>query len=107
MLKICKCSPPENAAASTSVFCFNQVKRCDPTPPAVWARYKLECEQNPRWRKSLLPGLLGPGVLQLEGFPQGKAEGQEWRGPQGKLQVGGSSLSCPLWKHPIHSTPTD
>lgn len=95
MLTICKCSPPENAAASTSVFCFNQVKRCDPDTPSSLGSLSWRCEQN-QWRKGLLPGLLGPRLLQLEGFPQGKAGGQEWRGPQGKLPGGKAPVSVAL-----------
>lgn len=94
MLTICKCSPPENAAASTSVFFFNQVKRCDPDAPSSLGSLSWRCEQN-QWRKGLLPGLLGLRLLQLEGFPQGKAGGQERRGPQGKLP-GGKAVSVAL-----------
>lgn len=108
MLTICKCSPPENAAASPSVFCFNQVKRCDPDTPSSLGSLSWRCEQN-QWRKSLLPAW-SPGP---PGAPAGRVSpGESWRsrmeGALGQaVKWGGSSLSCPLWKHPIHSTPTD
>ena len=107
MLTVRRRSAREHTAASASVFCFNQVKRCDPDAPSSLGSSSWRCEQH-QWRERFLPGL-----LRLLGAPAGRVSpGKGWgsgvdRGPQGKLSGGQATvLLSAFWRgRPIRPLP--